>query len=173
MIREEIDFQDFDVTERDGEESPAKGRGFQLDRTSNKLVYLATGVEDFAAEDDEPSMFDVIIERAYSLKSKKEAREFIETAMLKMVMVLKMPRVKTPEIFCKAWILDTLDERVDINTTDPYEDRWFDHVLHPRLSHLAQRNPKTFREFQLAMGRFINLPDLSSTNPTVYRKRAA
>lgn len=172
-MREPIDFSEGYESRRDGEEAPAKGRGFQLDRTSNKLVYLATGVEDFAAEYDEPSVFDVIIERAYSLKSKKDAREFVETAVLIMVMVLKLPRTRNSETFARAWILDTLDKRVDINTTDPYNDRWFDHVLYPRLSHLSQHHPADFRKFQIAMGRFVSLPDLSSTNPTVYRKRAA
>ena len=122
---------------------------------------------------DEPSVFDAIVDRAYSLKSAQEAWEFIESAVLRMVMVLGLPRTKTSETLCKAWVVDQLDEKVDINATDPYNDRWFDHVLHPRLSHLAQKNPKAFRKFQMAMGRFVNLPDLSSTNPTIYRKKAA
>ena len=172
-MREIIDFNDFDKSGEDGVEAPLRKHGIRLDVSTMALIYLKTGVEDFSPEDKEPSVFDAIVDRAYSLKSAQEAWEFIESAVLRMVMVLGLPRTKTSETLCKAWVVDQLDEKVDINATDPYNDRWFDHVLHPRLSHLAQKNPKAFRKFQMAMGRFVNLPDLSSTNPTIYRKKAA
>lgn len=171
---QEIDFQDYDCGDRhDGEEAGLRlvhRADIKLNVTERTLVYLKTGVEDFAKPDDEPSVFDAIIEKAYSLEG-DALTDFVGIAVLRMVMVLDIPRVPTFEIFAKAWILDTLDEQVDINTTDPYNDRWFDHLLYPRLSKLAKQNPKAFREFQLAMTRFVSLPDLASQNPVIYRKR--
>lgn len=163
----EIDFQEGYESREDGVEAPARRvhrEGVKLNRTSNVVVFLKTGVEDFAAEEDDISVFDAIIERAYSLKSEKEAWEFIESAVLRMVMVLKMPRTKTSEMFCKAWLVDTLDIRVDMKRPDP-GDRRANHIRYPRLSHLAQRNPETFHKFQRAMNLFVGLPDLASTNP--------
>ncbi len=173
MRREPIDFQD--GYESRADEALLTDPGLKSSVRHSFIPGMAVrGGKACVFEDpEEPSVFDAIIDKAYSLKSKKEAWEFIEATVLRMVMVLKMPRAKTSEIFCKAWILDILDERVDINATDPYNDRWYDHILYPRLSHLAQKNPASFRKFQLAIGRFVNLPDLSSTNPTIYRKRAA
>lgn len=120
---------------------------------------------------DEPSVFEIIIDQLCALDGEELQRQ-INSMIWNLINVIGLlEQFEAMEIFAKAWILDTLDERVDINTTDPYNDRWFDHLLYPRLSKLAKQDSKAFREFQLAMARFVSLPDLSSQNPVVYRKR--
>lgn len=166
-MREEINFHDYDIgNERDGEE--AAGCGAR--RSFVQGYSVKNGKAALFESKDESSVFDAVLEKAYSLEG-DALTDFIGIAVLRMVMILKLPRTADSETWCRAWILDTLDERVDINTTDPYNDRWFDHLLYPRLSKLAKQSPEVFRTFQSAMSRFVSLPDLSSQNPVVYRKR--
>lgn len=160
----EIDFQDFDVSERDGEEATGCG----VRRSFIPGYAMKNGKAVLLDSKDEPSVFDAILEKAHSLEG-DTLTDFIGIAVLRMVMVLDLFRVPAFETFAKAWILDTLDERVV--GSDPYNDRWYDHVLHPRLSRLAKSNPSHFRTFQSTMSRFVSLSDLSSQNPVIYRKR--
>lgn len=139
--------------------------GIQLNRTSRVVVFLKTGVEDFPAETDTLSLIDTIVDKAYALKSDEQAQEFIDSAVSKMVEILGLPSSnKTSETFCKAWLVDELDIKVDLKRPDP-QDRWANHIRYPRLSRLAQSNPDAFRKFQQVMSRFVGLPDLASANP--------
>jgi len=165
-MREIIDFQEFELAVQN-EEAPLTDPGLKSSLRHGEFI-PGHGVKNGRAyigdNSNELSVFDAVIDRAYSLKSDKEAWEFVETAVLRMVMVLGLPRTKTSETLCKAWIVDTLDIRVDMKRPDPW-DRWANHIRYPRLSHLAQKNPETFCKFQLAMIRFVYLPDLASTDP--------
>src|SRR3989344_5272499 len=166
MKKEPIDFQEFDVSVEDGVEAGVKrvhGRSILNKTKPNTVVYFDT-VEDFDEEPDEPSVFDAIIDRVYSLKSEKEAREFIETAVLRMVMVLKMPRTKTSETLCKAFLVDSFDLRIDLNPPDE-NDHWRWSKRFPRLSKLANVNHGAFEIFRKVMA-ITNLPDLTKPQKT-------
>lgn len=64
----------------------------------------------------------------------------------------------------RMWIWDLLDLRVDLRAPDA-GDRWANHRRYPRLSHYAQEFPGHFERFQIAMSKFVGLPDLASDNP--------
>src|SRR3990167_11386732 len=113
---------------------------------------------------DEQSVFDTLLAKAYSLESEKEAREFIDTATLRMVMFLKLPRTKTSEIVCKAFLVDSFDLRIDINPPGE-NDHWRWSKRFPRLSKLANANHDAFEIFRKAMA-ITNLPDLTKPQKT-------
>ena len=113
---------------------------------------------------DEQSVFDTLLAKAYSLESEKEAREFIDTATLRMVMFLKLPRTKTSEIVCKAFLVDSFDLRIDLNPPDE-NDHWRWSKRFPRLSKLANADHGAFEIF-LKVIAATNLPDLTKPQKT-------
>ena len=165
MIREPIDFQELDVSVEDGVEAGVKrvhGRSILNKTKPNAVVYFDT-VEDFDKAPDEPSVFDTIIDRLYSLKG-EELRIVINGAVCSLLNAIDCLGRDAMEIFAKAWILDQLDERVDINPPGE-NDHWRWSKRFPRLSKLANANHDAFEIFRKAMA-ITNLPDLTKPQKT-------
>ena len=107
MIREEIDFQQFDVV--GGEETPRF-------RPVHRGFISGYGVRNGKAVlfDEGLSLASILEDRAYSFESEQEVQDFIGKAVLMMVMVLKMDRNQTLETFCRAWLYDILDAKIGL-----------------------------------------------------------
>ena len=103
MKKEPIDFQEFDVSVEDGVEAGVKrvhGRSILNKTKPNAVVYFDT-VEDFDKAPDEPSVFDTIIDRLYSLKG-EELRIVINGAVCSLLNAIDCLGRDAMEIFAKA-----------------------------------------------------------------------
>ncbi|OGF63977.1 hypothetical protein A2661_02350 [Candidatus Giovannonibacteria bacterium RIFCSPHIGHO2_01_FULL_45_24] len=178
----EIDFQEGYESWEDVVEAPAKRHGIQLDFSRSRIVYLKTGVEDFATEDDEPSWLEALTWRiAESGKSVDEIN--LMPAVSSLLDVIGLERTIELGEFALAYLRDELDPEVGWGKYADYERPYSDNLLgyerFPRLTEAAKHNSAGFRQFQQAMNNnkiaCAGIPDLTTRPPVhkVYRYHAA
>lgn len=162
-MREAIDFQEGYESGEDGVEAPAKRHGILLEVSSRKLVYLKTGVEDFAEDPDEPSWIQRLADKIGEIKSEIRRRMFFAGAAHSMVSAFEFPANTFK--FAMAFLKDVLDNALDTEPIDE-EDRWRWTKRYPRVASHANMDHANFLKFQAVMARHIEIPDLTQPQKT-------
>lgn len=167
MIREAIDFQEFDVVDVRGEDEVVPFRPVR----KSFIPGLAVRSGKAVLFDMDSSWIEALTEKIHQSGKNVDELQVLDVVAERMVTVMKL----TVDMFvpCHAWLRDMLDPHTDYYDSIDPADRWADHRRYPRLAKLAKWDPELFKKFRTAMinnSFVVDLPDLISQNPEPRKK---